>query len=109
MVKGFLAWVNRFSVHRTPQFSVKMKLLTSTLAILTLFLSSVYCQENNDNDIQKAERRTLDLSFLGIDLSQIFDRLLSPTGIVNQFAISISLQLFQSVGYVLTGRNNKSS
>merc|ERR1712013_61304 len=83
--------------------SVIMKLLTSTLVTLTLVLASVYCQENNENDIKKAEKRTLDLSFLGIDLSQIFDRLLSPTGIVNQFAISISLQLFQSVGYVITG------
>ena len=106
MVKGFLAWVKSFSVHLTPQLSVIMKLLISTLVILTLVLAPVYCQEHNENNIQKAERRTLDLSFLGIDLSQIFDRLLSPTGIVNQFAVSISLQLFQSVGYVITGRNN---
>ena len=81
-----------------------MGFLTSTLVTMTLVLSSVYCQDNSHNEAQIPEKRTLDLSLLGIDLSQIFDRLLSPAGIVNQFAISISLQLFQSVGYVLTGR-----
>merc|ERR1712179_351826 len=83
--------------------SAVMEFLTSTLVTVTLVLSSVYCEDNNHNEAQIPEKRTVDLSFLGIDLSQIFDRLLSPTGIVNQFAISISLQLFQSVGYVLTG------
>ena len=35
--------------------------------------------------------RTIDLSSLGIDLGDIFDRLLSPAGIVQQFVLTLTL------------------
>ena len=65
-----------------------------------LFIILISCasgQDSEKNESQAAEKRTIDLSVLGIDLDAIFDSLLSPSGIVNQFAISLSLQLFQSV------------
>ena len=47
--------------------------------------------------------RTLDLSSLGIDFSAIFDRLLSPKGIVQQFALTLVLSVFRSVGWATFG------
>ena len=51
--------------------------------------------------------RTLDLadltSQLGVNLTSTFDQLLSPAGIVNQYALSILLQIMFIVGYVLSG------
>lgn len=47
--------------------------------------------------------RTVDLASLGIDLGTVFDRLLSPAGIVNQYALSIVIQLMGIVGYIATG------
>eukprot|EP00090_Calanus_glacialis_P003102 TRINITY_DN12244_c0_g1_i2.p1 TRINITY_DN12244_c0_g1~~TRINITY_DN12244_c0_g1_i2.p1 ORF type:complete len:253 (-),score=57.91 TRINITY_DN12244_c0_g1_i2:23-781(-) len=47
--------------------------------------------------------RTIDLSSLGIDLGTVFDRLLSPAGIVNQFALSLTIQLIFIIGYVVSG------
>ena len=73
------------------------KMLIPLLLVLTGF-QGIECGENND-----LISKTLDLSFIGIDLNQIFDRLLSPRGIVNQFATSVSLQVFQSVGYLISG------
>ena len=48
--------------------------------------------------------RTIDLSSLGIDLGTVFDRLLSPAGIVNQFALSLTIQLIFIIGYVVSGK-----
>ena len=48
--------------------------------------------------------RTIDLSSLGIDLGTVFDRLLSLAGIVNQFALSLTIQLMFIVGYVFSGK-----
>ena len=73
--------------------------------LILLLVSCASCQDSEKNESKEAEKRTIDLSVLGIDLDAIFDSLLSPSGIVNQFAISLSLQLFQSVGYVIAGRN----
>ena len=39
--------------------------------------------------------RTIDLSALGIDLGSIFDRLLSPAGIVQQFLLTLTLGKYQ--------------
>ena len=47
--------------------------------------------------------RTIDLASLGIDLGTVFDRLLSPAGIVNQFALSLTIQLMFIVGYIISG------
>ena len=72
---------------------------------ILLLVSCASFQDSEKHERKEAEKRTIDLSVLGIDLDAIFDSLLSPSGIVNQFAISLSLQLFQSVGYVIAGRN----
>ena len=72
---------------------------------ILLLVSLASCQDSEQNENKETEKGTIDLSVLGIDLDAIFDSLLSPSWIVNQFAISISLQLFQSVGYVIAGRN----
>ena len=47
--------------------------------------------------------RTIDIASLGIDPAATFDRLLSPGGIINQFALSITIQLMFIVGYAVTG------
>ena len=49
--------------------------------------------------------RRIDLASLGIDIGSVFDRLLSPAGIVNQFALSFIIQLMFIVGYIGSGRN----
>ena len=48
--------------------------------------------------------RTVDLASLGIDLGAVFDRLLSPAGIVNQFALSFTIQFMFIIGYIVSGR-----
>ena len=47
--------------------------------------------------------RTLDLSDLGVNLTVTFDQLLSPEGIVNQFSLSIVIQIIFVVGYLISG------
>ena len=47
--------------------------------------------------------RTIDLASLGIDLGDVFDKLLSPAGIVNQFALSFVIQLMFITGYIVSG------
>ena len=54
---------------------------------------------NLDNNVD----RTLDLSDLGVNLTSTFNQLLSPAGIVNQYALSILLQIMFIVGYVVSG------
>lgn len=49
--------------------------------------------------------RTFDLSEFGIDVEQTFNNLLTPEGIVNQFAISFVLRAIQLVGYTVSGKN----
>jgi len=47
--------------------------------------------------------KTLDLDALGVNLTQISDSLLSPAGIVDQFALSILLQAILIIGYLTLG------
>ena len=56
------------------------------------------------NLINNADR-TLDLSDLGVNLTSTFNQLLSPEGIVNQFSLSIIIQIFFIVGYVVSGNS----
>jgi len=44
-----------------------------------------------------------DPAALGIDLQAAFDRLLSPAGIVNQYALSIVIQIIFITGYTAAG------
>ena len=68
------------------------------LVVVLLLPSSSLAFNNTFSD------RNLDLSFIGIDVGETFDRLLSPEGIVNQFALSIYLQIVYVTGYVLIGK-----
>ena len=54
------------------------------------------------NLINNADR-TLELSDLGVNLTTTFNQLLSPEGIVNQFSLSIVIQIMFIVGYVISG------
>ena len=54
------------------------------------------------NLIDNADR-TLELSDLGVNLTTTFNQLLSPEGIVNQFSLSIVIQIMFIVGYVISG------
>ena len=49
--------------------------------------------------------RTFDLSDLGVNLTSIFDGLLSPVGIINQYVLTIVIQIMYMyiVGYVVSG------
>ena len=47
--------------------------------------------------------RTIDLASLGLDFDDVFNQLLSPNGIVEQFVLSIGLQIMNVGGYVITG------
>ena len=73
-------------------------------------LETVQSNKNEKPDWAKAlssawssPDRTIDIASLGIDPQATFDRLLSPGGIVNQFALSITIQLMFIVGYAITG------
>ena len=58
--------------------------------------------EFNINLINNADR-TLDLADLGVNLTSTFNQLLSPEGIVNQFSLSILIQVMFVLGYVISG------
>ena len=58
----------------------------------------------NDTFVITSNDRTLDLASIGIDLGSTFDQLLSPSGIVNQFALTIIIQLCFIIGYIISGR-----
>jgi len=47
--------------------------------------------------------RTIDLSSLGLDFDDVFDQLLSPKGIIEQFVLSIGLQVMNVGGYLIAG------
>ena len=48
--------------------------------------------------------RTLNFEELEIDLNVTFERLLSPEGIVNQFALTFSIATFLSIGWIVSGK-----
>ena len=48
-------------------------------------------------------RLDLDLASLGIDAEQTFEGLLSPSGTVNEWALSITLTTMMTIGFVIAG------
>ena len=84
----------RSNVHGLDQDLYEKRLLDSSKPSWVSALSQAWT----------SPERTIDLSSLGIDLGAVFDRLLSPAGIVNQYALSIAIQLIFIVGYILTGK-----
>ena len=49
--------------------------------------------------------KTLDLSDLGLNLTSTFEQLVTPEGIVEQYAVSIAIQIIIIVGYLVSGYN----
>ena len=89
-------------------------ILMTTLAVFLMVVLPSFCNSQQDKLIRpkwaesiasslSSPERTLDLSTLGIDLNEVFDRLLSPSGIVNQFALSLAIQLMFIIGYAVSG------
>ena len=72
------------------------------LATCGLLVPSQAFDDYKINLINNADR-TLELSDLGVNLTSTFNQLLSPEGIVNQFSLSIVIQVMFIVGYVISG------
>ena len=49
--------------------------------------------------------KTLDLADLGVNLTSTFEQLVTPEGIVEQYAVSIAIQIIIIVGYLVSGYN----
>ena len=73
------------------------------IATSWLLVPSEAFDEYKINLINNADR-TLELSDLGVNLTSTFNQLLSPEGIVNQFSLSIIIQIMFVIGYVLSGK-----
>ncbi|XP_023331801.1 uncharacterized protein LOC111703934 isoform X2 [Eurytemora carolleeae] len=56
-----------------------------------------------EGESKKLDFQIPDLTGIGINISQTFDDLLSPAGIVNQFVLSIFFQIVSIVGYAIAG------
>ena len=81
-----------------------INIITIGLLLATCLLSvpSEAFDEYKINLIDNPDR-TLELSDLGVNLTTTFNQLLSPEGIVNQFSLSIVIQIMFVVGYVISG------
>ena len=81
-----------------------MQSLTALILLGVSFdKTQAQAQTFNTTDISRAFTTLPDLTPFGIDLESTFDSLLSPAGIVDQFSLSIVIQLIFVVGYVLSG------
>ena len=49
--------------------------------------------------------KTLDLADLGVNLTSTFEQLVTPEGIVEQYAVVIAIQIIYIVGYLVSGYN----
>merc|ERR1711936_863881 len=48
-------------------------------------------------------RLDLDLASIGINVTRTFESLLSPTGIVNEYALTITLTIMMTIGFIVAG------
>ena len=80
--------------------NIALVLVTSCLSLPALAFDEYKINVFNDPD------RTLELSDLGVNLTTTFNQLLSPEGIVNQFSLSVILQMMFVVGYVVSGKES---
>ena len=80
-----------------------------TMEVWCKFVFALICLEFAEgfraNNSLVLSKRTFDLSEIGIDVEKTFNNLLTPGGIINQFAISSVTRLIQLVGYTASGRN----
>jgi len=79
-----------------------MQSLTA-LIFLGLSFDKTRAQDPLDMDIGRTFTTIPDLTPFGVNLTSTFTSLLSPSGIVDQFSLSIVIQLIFVVGYVLSG------
>ena len=80
-----------------------------TMEVWCKFVFALICLEFAEgfsaNNSLVLSKRTFDLSEIGIDVEKTFNNLLTPGGIINQFAISSVTRIIQLVGYTASGRN----
>ncbi|XP_023327229.1 uncharacterized protein LOC111700524 [Eurytemora carolleeae] len=68
-----------------------------------------YSQMTWNNIQQKAtevdwvDMTTRTLALEGVDFDFIFNRLVSPRGLITQYALSLELEIFQNIGWILSG------
>ena len=80
-----------------------MQSLTALILLGVSFDKTQAQRPLNTTDTGRTFTTLPDLTPFGIDLESTFDSLLSPAGIVDQFSLSIVIQLIFVVGYVLSG------
>ena len=83
-----------------------MKLVAGILLVASLdSAGQVFALSGHDFDLRlTALDRTLDLNEYGIDINSTFNSLLSPSGVINQFSLSILIQIIFVTGYVISGQ-----
>ena len=84
-----------------------MKVVAGILLVASLLDSTglVSALSGHDFDLRlTALDRTLDLNEYGIDINSTFNSLLSPSGVINQFSLSILIQIIFVTGYVISGQ-----
>ena len=86
----------------SPGSGHSMQSLTA-LIFLGLSFDKTRAQDPLDMDIGRTFTTIPDLTPFGVNLTSTFTSLLSPSGIVDQFSLSIVIQLIFVVGYVLSG------
>lgn len=92
-------FIAHFSFHFTIHpWSVKMTMLLLALLFMTISVRA--------SNVTSISDRTIALEEYGVDLGLTFDQLLSPKGIVDQFALSILLQVLFVFGYMVLGKEN---
>ena len=87
----------------SPESGHTMQSLTA-LILLGVSLDKTRALDPFDMDIGRAFTTIPDLSPFGVNLTSTFTSLLSPSGIVDQFSLSIVIQIIFVVGYVLSGK-----
>ena len=80
-----------------------MQSLTALILLGVSFDKTQAQRPLNTTDTGRTFTTLPDLTPFGIDLESTFDSLLSPAGIVDQFSLSIVIQLIFVVGYVTSG------
>ena len=53
--------------------------------------------------VDTVEKSLVSLGDLGIDFDATFDRLLSPSGIINQFALTAVIRIIWTITWIISG------
>ena len=87
----------------SPESGHTMQSLTA-LILLGVSLDKTRALDPFNMDIGRTFTTIPDLTPFGVNLTSTFTSLLSPSGIVDQFSLSIVIQIIFVVGYVLSGK-----